>query len=137
MIALVGHACWQAVSSCCIARSINCRAADFSSLDCASLNCTSCFLISTRVRLSRCTQYVHFSITPRSRTVTSGFAPSRYLASCVLLYWKKLNRRTLYGQLFEQYRVPMQRLYVISLSPSALCVVAFTGQTNSHGAVSQ
>jgi len=25
-------------------------------------------------------------------------------------YWKKLKRRTLYGQLFEQNRVPTQRL---------------------------
>jgi hypothetical protein len=39
--------------------------------------------------------------------------------------------------LFEQYRVPTQRLYVISFSPSALCVVAATGQTTSQGAFSQ
>jgi hypothetical protein len=39
--------------------------------------------------------------------------------------------------LFEQYRVPTQRLYVISLRPSSLCVVAATGQTYSHGAFSQ
>jgi hypothetical protein len=43
----------------------------------------------------------------------------------------------LYGQLFEQYFVPTHRLYVISLRPSALCVVAATGQTTSHGAFSQ
>jgi hypothetical protein len=43
----------------------------------------------------------------------------------------------LYGQLFAQYRVPMQRLYVISFRPSLLCDVAATGQTYSHGAVSQ
>ena len=90
-----------------------------------------------RARLIRWTQYVHFSITPRGRTVTSGFRISFRLGVTSSEYWKKLNRRTLYGQLFEQYRVPTQRLYVISLSPSALWVVAPTGQTISHGAFSQ
>ncbi len=50
---------------------------------------------------------------------------------------KKLNRRTLYGQLFAQYRVPMQRLYAMSFVPIAPWAVAFTGQTVSHGAFSQ
>jgi hypothetical protein len=36
-----------------------------------------------------------------------------------------------------QYRVPMQRLYAMSLSPSGLCTVAFTGHTFSQGASSQ
>ena len=63
-------------------------------------------------RLTRCTQYVHFSITPRLRTVTSGLRMQLQRASTrgSSLYWRKLNRRTLYGQLFEQYRVPTQRL---------------------------
>src|SRR5262249_25757557 len=63
-----------------------------------------------RTLLMRCTQYVHFSITPRLRTVTSGLRIS--FTEGVSQSWKrrKLNRRTLYGQLFEQYRVPMQRL---------------------------
>src|SRR6185503_655261 len=71
----------------------------------------------------RCTQNVHFSITPRERTVTSGLNTIDFnfifgssvgvngvtpMTSTLLL--KKLKRRTLYGQLFEQYRVPMQRL---------------------------
>src|SRR5262245_13803714 len=90
-----------------------------------------------RVSLIRCTQYVHFSITPRGRTVTSGLRINFRLGVVSSEYWKKLNRRTLYGQLFAQYRVPTQRLYVISLSPSALWVVAATGQTISQGAVSQ
>ena len=45
-----------------------------------------------------------------------------------------MNRRTLYGQLFEQYRVPAHRLYTMSLRPSAEWTVAPTGQTTSHGA---
>src|SRR5258708_34539536 len=84
----------------------------------------------------RCTQYVHFSITPRLRTVTSRLRKS--LNCGVSQSWKrrKLKRRTLYGQLFEQYRVPMQRLYTMSFKPSELCTVAPTGQTCSHGAFS-
>ncbi len=52
--------------------------------------------------------------------------------------WKlrKLKCRTLNGQLLAQYRVPTQRLYAMSFSPSGLCVVAATGQTFSHGAFS-
>src|SRR5947207_349023 len=69
-----------------------------------------------RAALIRCTQYVHFSITPRGRTVTSGFRINFRLGVDSSEYGKKLKRRTLYGQLFEQYRVPTQRLYVISLS---------------------
>jgi hypothetical protein len=45
---------------------------------------------------------VHFSITPRLRTVTSGLR----MPSSGLVVWsaycRKLKRRTLYGQLFEQ-----------------------------------
>src|SRR5258707_6997121 len=95
-----------------------------------------CFSASIRALLTRCTQYVHFSITPRLRTVTSGFRNS--LSWGVSQSWtrRKLKRRTLYGQLFEQYRVQTQRLYTISFRPSALCTVAPTGQTCSHGAFS-
>src|SRR5437773_12035537 len=84
----------------------------------------------------RCTQYVHFSMTPRLRMVTSGLRIN--FSEGVSQSWKrrKLKRRTLYGQLFEQYRVPIQRLYTISFNPSALCTVAPTGQTCSHGAFS-
>jgi hypothetical protein len=53
---------------------------------------------------------VHFSITPYERTVTSGFRPSFRLSVVQSWYLKKLKRRTLYGQLFEQYFVPTQRL---------------------------
>src|ERR1035438_10629262 len=49
---------------------------------------------------------------------------------------KKLKRRTLYGQLFAQYLVPMHRLYAMTFRPSLSCTVAFTGQTISHGASS-
>src|SRR6266852_9213945 len=75
-------------------------------------------------------------MTPRLRTLTSGLRKS--LSWGVSQSWKrrKLKRRTLYGQLFEQYRVPMQRLYTISFKPSALCTVAPTGHTCSHGAFS-
>src|SRR4029078_3293138 len=59
----------------------------------------------------RWTQYVHFSMTPRHRTVTSGLASIRRLgARNCFDQWKKLNRRTLEGQVFEQYLVPTQRL---------------------------
>src|ERR1700733_8658995 len=85
----------------------------------------------------RCTQYVHFSMTPRLRTVTFGLRPSLRLSVLKSAYSRKLNRRTLYGQLFEQYRVPTQRLYTIVLSPSGVCTVAPTGQTCSQPAFSQ
>src|SRR5664280_80502 len=56
----------------------------------------------------RCTQKVHFSMTPLERTVTSGF-------NCMFRGFGnsgscQLNTLTLYGQLFEQYRVPTHRL---------------------------
>ena len=60
------------------------------------------FSDSMRAALMRCTQYVHFSMTPRLRTVTSGLRPSARLGVSQSWYWKKLKRRTLYGQLFEQ-----------------------------------
>jgi hypothetical protein len=43
----------------------------------------------------RCTQYVHFSMTPRLRTVTSGFFCILTLSVTKSEYRKKLNRRTL------------------------------------------
>src|SRR5207244_13485653 len=53
-------------------------------------------------------QKVHFSITPRARTDTSGF---NALSSCASHFGsKKLKKRTVYGQLFAQYRVPTHRL---------------------------
>ena len=82
-------------------------------------------------------QYVHFSMTPRLRTVTSGLNTILCTSECGSLYSVKLKRRTLYGQLFEQYRVPTQRLYTMALMPSVSCTVALTGQTTSHGACSQ
>ena len=133
-IASVGHDCWHAVWSrpirSCIRRSFSCR----SSSDFASAACTLSFSTSIRAPFNRCTQYVHFSITPRSRTVTLGLRISLRTGVFLSWYWRKLKRRTLYGQLFEQYRVPTHRLYVISFNPSWLCVVAPTGQTTSHGA---
>jgi hypothetical protein len=57
-IASVGQACWQAVL---ISPSRIDRSSSFA----------SCL-----ARLIRCTQYVHFSMTPRLRTVTSGFFTS-------------------------------------------------------------
>src|SRR5690349_20821752 len=60
----------------------------------------------------RCTQKVHFSMTPRERTVTSGlrtilprsvFIAVLTFANCLLSwYLNQLKRRTLYGQLFAQ-----------------------------------
>src|ERR1035438_5979762 len=73
-------------------------------------------------------------MTPRLRTLTSGL---RIILNCgVSKSWnsRKLKRRTLYGQLLEQYRVPTQRLYTMSFRPSVLCTVAPTGQTTSQGA---
>ena len=95
------------------------------------------FSMSIRVLVSRWMQYVHFSMTPRLRTVTSGLCWRLNCGSLPFIQLKKLNRRTLYGQLFEQYRVPTQRLYTMSLTPSGLCTVAPTGQTTSQGAFSQ
>ena len=70
------------------------------------------------------------------RTVTSGLKTIFPTSEISLWKFRKLKRRTLYGQLLEQYRVPTQRLYTMSLSPSGLCVVAATGHTFSHGAFS-
>ena len=57
-------------------------------------------LASCVVALIRCTQNVHFSITPTSRTETSGFSCScSGLGHCGL---KKSKKRTLYGQAFAQ-----------------------------------
>src|SRR5688572_17322852 len=111
MIACAGQPAWQAV---CTAPS-------------ATLPSPFAIFASTRAWSRRCTQYVHFSITPRARTVTSGFASIFSVGESVFEYWKKLNRRTLYGQLFEQYLVPTHRLYVCSFSPSSEWLVAFTG----------
>ncbi len=89
-IASVGHARWHAVTT------SPGRIGRFS---------TSATCSAARIR---CTQYVHFSITPRDRTVTDGLYCSD--ASSVRSYANQLKRRTLYGQLFEQNRVPTQRL---------------------------
>ena len=59
-------------------------------------------LRSMRASLMRCTQYVHFSITPRLRTVTSGLRMQLRLGVSQSGSSRKLKRRTLYGQLFEQ-----------------------------------
>src|SRR5262249_48628739 len=64
----------------------------------------------SRARDGRGTQYVPFSITPRWRTVTWGLRCAASVSVVVSAYCRKLNRRTLYGQLLEQKRVPMQRL---------------------------
>src|SRR5664279_4492050 len=108
-MAPAGQACWQAVIT--------------------SPSRTLRFSFSAVMRpcVMRCTQYVHFSMTPRLRTLTSGL---RIILNCgVSKSWKsrKLKRRTLYGQLLEQYRVPTQRLYTMSFRPSVLCTVAPTG----------
>src|SRR4029077_4457012 len=117
-MAWVGQTCWQAVW---ISPSRTFRPS---------------FSASILASLMRCTQYVHFSMTPRLRTETSGLRCNLRLGVVQSEYRKKLNRRTLYGQLFEQYRVPTQRLYTMSLSPSLLCTVAPTGHTGSQGAFS-
>src|SRR5258708_3357139 len=117
-MASVGQACWHAVR---ISPSMISR---------------SSFSDAMRASLMRWTQYVHFSITPRLRTVTSGLRIIFRLGESKSANRKKLNRRTLYGQLLEQYRVPTQRLYTMSFRPSVECVVAPTGQTGSHGAFS-
>ena len=91
-MASVGHVCWQAVL---ISPS---RTGRFS------------FSAVILTSLMRCTQNVHFSMTPRERTVTSGLRCILMVRFSLSAYCTKLNRRTLYGQLLEQYRVPMQRL---------------------------
>ena len=57
-MAEAGQACWQAVLT---SPSRSARPASFASIF---------------TRLIRCVQYVHFSITPLARTVTSGFIAS-------------------------------------------------------------
>ena len=66
----------------------------------------------------RCTQNVHFSITPFSRTVTSGF--SCQFSGSANSYVNQLNTRTFHGQFCAQYRVPTQRLYTCPFSPSGV-----------------
>ena len=58
-MASVGQAAWQAVIDLAVADRRGPR-----------------FSASIRAALMRCTQYVHFSITPRLRTVTSGLRSS-------------------------------------------------------------
>ena len=50
----------------------------------------------------RCTQNVHFSMTPLSRTVTSGLNCQFKGLSTLSLYEYQLKTRTLYGQLLAQ-----------------------------------
>jgi len=57
-MASAGQACWHAVT---ISPSATGR---------------SSFSLAILARVMRCTQYVHFSMTPRLRTVTSGLRPS-------------------------------------------------------------
>ena len=63
-------------------------------------------------------QNVHFSMMPRLRTVTSGLSwlvrLSGHSGS------QKLKKRAWYGQPLAQKRVPMQRLYTWTFSPSEL-----------------
>ena len=57
-------------------------------------------LASLLATLMRCTQNVHFSITPTSRTETSGLSCScSGFSHCG---WKKLKNRTLYMQALPQ-----------------------------------
>ncbi len=53
------------------------------------------FLASIRARVMRCTQYVHFSMTPRERTVTSGLRIILKVGVVQSWYSRKLKRRTL------------------------------------------
>ena len=76
-MAEAGQACWQAVLT---SPSRSSRPASFASIF---------------DRLILCVQYVHFSITPLARTVTSGFIASRRMSGVSLVKLKKLNRRTL------------------------------------------
>ena len=74
--------------------------------------------------------------TRRIRTETSGLKTIFRISGMSWFHWRKLKRRTLYGQLLAQYRVPTQRLYAMSFRPSGEWTVAATGQTLSHGAFS-
>src|SRR5260221_7665832 len=100
-MACVGHACAHAVF---ISPSFTGRPSFF------AFSLPSC---------KRCTHMLHFSITPRERTTTSGLStifPKSFCEgftsakSVFVSYSNQLNRRTLYGQLFAQYRVPTHRL---------------------------
>jgi hypothetical protein len=53
-------------------------------------------------RLILCVQYVHFSMTPLARTVTSGFIASLRMSGVSLVKLKKIEAANLVGQLFEQ-----------------------------------
>src|ERR1044071_9145539 len=110
-MACVGHACEHAVL---ISPSLILRDSFF------ALSFTSCM---------RCTHMEHFSITPRARTTTSGFKTILPNSVCdgftsanleLVSYSNQLKRLTLYGQLFAQYLVPIQRLYAIWFNPSEL-----------------
>ena len=68
----------------------------------------------------RCTQNVHFSMTPLARTITSGFSARFSGSGTYQLYDQWLKRRALYGQLFAQNRVPMQRFGTMTFRPSML-----------------
>ena len=81
-MAVAGHDCAQAGFS----------SPSFSSRFSASACCS--------VALMRCTQNVHFSITPTSRTETSGLSCRWSGLSQIGL--KKLKNRTLYGQALAQ-----------------------------------
>ena len=50
----------------------------------------------------RCMQKLHFSMTPFSRTVTSGFHCQFMRLGTTSVNVYQLNTRTLYGQLFAQ-----------------------------------
>src|SRR4029079_8081054 len=75
-IAFDGQVCWQAVTT---APSRTLRFSSFA---------------ASFARRMRCTQNVHFSITPLSRTVTSGL--SCQLSGSGNLYENQLKARTLY-----------------------------------------
>ena len=65
-----------------------------------SFNSRSSAFAAMVVALMRCTQNVHFSITPTSRSETSGFnCRCRGLSHDGL---KKSKKRTLYGQALAQ-----------------------------------
>jgi hypothetical protein len=52
--------------------------------------------------LIRCTQYEHFSITPRARTETSGFMASFRMSGVSFGEVVEIEVTHLIGQLFEQ-----------------------------------
>src|SRR5205807_9312466 len=89
----------------------------------------------------RCTQKVHFSITPFSRTVTSGLrsmlSGSDQLSHSLPLSAKlcQLKLRMLYGQLFVLYRVPTHRMLTWPLILSGVLLGAFPLKTCTPGAL--